>query len=483
MLKGGLSRRSLAGLSILGAGAVLLFLLGVLIYVNASNLTDSILWTQHTDDVLFQTVAAHDDLFEMQSAVRAYALTGDKIYTGGLDQHRRSLQGGLARLKALVADNPAQLQRLARLTRLVQERVSHLVTFMGLTAVQRKQVALSGAEANALLVPPLSLTGRIESGFATFRDVEQGLLTERQARTVWWAHFLGLLSLAAALGAPLLAAAGIVLLWTEELKSRAAELLAQLAQAQRLSLMGETAAMLAHEVKQPLAAAQNYVAVLRRLEPTEKQADIIQRLGGQVSRADAIIQRLRGFIEERPVQREKVQPEALVADAMLLVGTIDSGIVLDTQIDNHLTALWADPIQIQQVLVNLMRNAIEAMKGRARRELALNVTRGAGGMVQFSLADNGPGIPAEVARRLFEPGKSTKEGGMGIGLSICRRIIDAHGGKIWAEDNQEGGARFCFTLPLASGPARPVSLKAARSLTSGALAQASVPSATAPPAP
>jgi signal transduction histidine kinase len=449
ILKGGLSRRTLAGLAILLSAAALLLLMGALIYVNVRNLSDSIAWTQHTDDVLFQAVSAHDDLFEMQSAVRAYALTGDKTYVAGLSQHRGRLEADMQRLAVLVADNPAQSKRLADLGALVGTRVSHLETFMGLDVAEQRRVALGGAEADALLVPPASLTGRIESGFAAFRAIEQTLLQERQERTAWWTDFLGLLSLGAALVAPVLAAAGIVLLWSEDAKSRAAELLAQLAQAQRLSLMGETAAMLAHEVKQPLTAAQNYLSVLKRLEPTERQGELIQRLGEQVTRADAIIQRLRGFIEDRPVMRQKVLADALVADAMLLVGTIDNAIALDTRLEHHLAPLWADPIQIQQVLVNLMRNAIEAMRGRSRQTLGLSVIANHDGMIQFCLDDNGPGLAPEIAQRLFEPVRSTKPGGMGIGLSICRRIIAAHGGRIWAEPGAGGGARFCFTLPPA----------------------------------
>ena len=114
-----------------------------------------------------------------------------------------------------------------------------------------------------------------------------------------------------------------------------------------------------------------------------------------------------------------------------------------------------DRVQVQQVLVNLMRNAIEAMQGSARRELLLSMVYAGGKTVQVALADTGPGLVPEVAERLFQPFVSTKSDGMGVGLSICQSIVTQHGGRIWAEPNPRGGTIFYFTLPVVAGSAAP----------------------------
>jgi len=106
-----------------------------------------------------------------------------------------------------------------------------------------------------------------------------------------------------------------------------------------------------------------------------------------------------------------------------------------------------DKLQIQQVVVNLVRNAIEAMEGSKRRELTISVARTEDGAVGISVIDTGPGIAPDIADRLFQPFVTTKAQGMGVGLSICRSIVEAHGGRLWAEANPEGGSIFRFTLP------------------------------------
>jgi two-component system sensor kinase FixL len=108
-----------------------------------------------------------------------------------------------------------------------------------------------------------------------------------------------------------------------------------------------------------------------------------------------------------------------------------------------------DKIQVQQVALNLIRNALDAMEGGERRDLTISVAAGEERMVVISVTDSGPGIAPEVQDRLFQPFVSTKSNGMGVGLSICRTIIEAHGGRIWGQDNPQGGATFAFTLPLA----------------------------------
>jgi len=291
----------------------------------------------------------------------------------------------------------------------------------------------------------------ISAGLAGFRAVESRLLQERQAQAEKQTVLISYLSFMIVLVAPVFGAIGLVLLLRERHQVRSRELSLQLEHSQRLNLMGETASTLAHELKQPLTSATNYLAVLKNLcakSGAEQELSIAQKMGDQLVRANAIIQRLRNFIENRSGERQPEKPETLVADAIALLGILDMRYRLQTEIEADLPEILVDRVQIQQVLVNLMRNAVEAMENSVRKELSLSVGRAKRGMIEFRLRDSGPGLPAKIRERVFEPFNSTKEDGMGVGLSICKRIIQDHSGRIWVEDAPDGGTIFCFTLPL-----------------------------------
>ena len=134
------------------------------------------------------------------------------------------------------------------------------------------------------------------------------------------------------------------------------------------------------------------------------------------------------------------------ASALALVGAKDQAIRVRFDFDPSVELVLADKIQIQQILLNLMRNSVEAMQGGSTRELALSTARADNDMVRVSVADTGSGIAPEVASQLFQPFVTTKQHGMGVGLSICRTIVESHGGQIWAEPNSGGGTVFHFTL-------------------------------------
>jgi two-component system sensor kinase FixL len=159
---------------------------------------------------------------------------------------------------------------------------------------------------------------------------------------------------------------------------------------------------------------------------------------------------LRNFIEHRNVERQPENPKALVEDAIALLGMLDMRYRLGTELAPDLPEIQVDRVQIQQVLVNLMRNAVEAMEDSVRKELSLSVKQVPAGMVEFRLRDSGPGLSDKIRERVFEPFNSTKQDGMGVGLSICKRIIQDHSGRIWVENAPEGGAVFCFALPVCS---------------------------------
>lgn len=244
----------------------------------------------------------------------------------------------------------------------------------------------------------------------------------------------------------------------QQTESRLQELQSELVHISRLTAMGEMASALAHELNQPLSAIANYLKGCRRL--LDKRADDQSRMVGdaldkaadQALRAGEIIRRLRDFVSRGETERRVERVTQLIdeASAIALVGVKERGIRVRYQIEPAAERVLADRVQIQQVLINLIRNAIEAMDGAERRELVIATSYADEDMVAISVSDTGLGIGAEARARLFQPFFTTKRQGMGVGLSISRTIIEAHGGDIRAEDNPGGGAVFRFTLPAIS---------------------------------
>ena len=236
-------------------------------------------------------------------------------------------------------------------------------------------------------------------------------------------------------------------------ETRLQELQFELLHASRLRSMGQMAAALAHELNQPLTATANYVKAAQRLlggtKPSpERLRQALDLAAQQTLRSGEIIRRLRGFVARGEVDRRPESVAKLIeeASALALVGAKERGIHVDLGLDADVPQVVVDRVQIQQVLLNLIRNAIEAMHGMSRRDLTVSIDQ-VEGMVQVSISDTGPGVAPDVQDRLFQPFVTTKEDGMGIGLSVCRTIIEAHGGRLWMEPNPEGGSVFRFTVP------------------------------------
>jgi two-component system, LuxR family, sensor kinase FixL len=240
---------------------------------------------------------------------------------------------------------------------------------------------------------------------------------------------------------------------------RLQDLQSELLHVSRLTAMGQMSSALAHELNQPLTAVANYVKAARRtldqgVEASRgKVQELLDKAAGQALRAGQIIRRLRDFIEKREDNRAPEDINRVIEEAMALafVGAADAGVAVTTTLGANLPPVMIDKIQIQQVVLNLVRNALEAMAGRQRRELHLTTVAGPEGFVAVAVADTGPGLSEEVAAKLFQPFVTTKDDGMGIGLSICRSIVDAHGGRLWATPNPDGGVTFHFHLPVAEG--------------------------------
>ena len=241
-------------------------------------------------------------------------------------------------------------------------------------------------------------------------------------------------------------------------EARLQELQAELVHISRLTALGEMSSALAHELNQPLSAIANYLNGVQRIladDPSatsQKVRGALAKAVEQALRSGDIIRRLREFVSRGETEQRAESVAKLVeeASALALVGARQLGVRVYFELDRDSDYVLVDKIQIQQVVLNLVRNAVEAMSDSPRRELLIASRPAPGKMVDISIADTGPGLAPEIAERLFQPFVTTKPQGMGVGLSICRTIVEAHGGKIWAEPNPGGGTVFHLTVRRAS---------------------------------
>ncbi len=252
---------------------------------------------------------------------------------------------------------------------------------------------------------------------------------------------------------------GFIIDLTEKRQTEAElqSLQADLAHASRLSAVGTLASSLAHEINQPLTAIANYLSAARDMmdgDLAENREFFQEALAESVSeslRAGTIVRRLREFVSRGEINRRILSIAQVVEDATVLgmIGAQEKGVQFSIDIAPDTNHVFVDRVQIQQVMVNLMRNAIEAMAESAEKKLNIGVTSIDDERVQIAVSDTGSGIDQELGDRLFDPFASTKGDGMGLGLSICRTIIEAHGGTISVEPNPGGGTIFRITLEKA----------------------------------
>lgn len=236
------------------------------------------------------------------------------------------------------------------------------------------------------------------------------------------------------------------------------ELQDRLARVGRFSTMGEMAAGLSHEINQPLAAINTYAQTAERLLKAGAAADdedlqhICRQVSEQAQRAGEVIRRLRGFLRMQGSARERLDCNALIREIMLLaeLDARDRDVPLRMLLDDDLPPVRGNAVEIQQVMLNLIRNAVDAMSEQPDRTLGVVIStrqRQEGG-VEVLVTDHGPGVDEEVARNIFHPFVTSKPNGLGVGLSISRTIITAHGGRLGFQPNPVGGAIFSFHLPL-----------------------------------
>lgn len=231
------------------------------------------------------------------------------------------------------------------------------------------------------------------------------------------------------------------------------ELQRELTHIARISEMGTLATTMAHELNQPLMAISNMVQTSSELLKRGNDKQVLELVrtaldetGREALRAGAIVKRLRGFVSRGELERTIEEPGLLVEDACKLVVSESKlrNIRLSIHVEKDTENILVDRVQIQQVVLNLVRNALEVTADDG--EVCITV-RPAGAAIEFMVADSGPGVPPDRIERLFAPFSTTKPEGMGMGLSICKTIVEAHDGKIWYEDAATGGAAFLFTVP------------------------------------
>ena len=239
-----------------------------------------------------------------------------------------------------------------------------------------------------------------------------------------------------------------------EAEEKIERLQTELTHAARLNAMGTMASTLSHEITQPITAVTYYVEAVRGMLTDPDLAQFAAMREGldeaahEALRAGQIIRRLRDFVARGDIDRSVMEVRALIDEAasLALLGARQLEVKTRFYLDPDATPVFVDPVQIQQVIVNLIRNAIDAMRESEVRHLTIRSRAEGPDRVRISVEDTGAGIAPELAARLFTAFATSKQDGMGLGLSICRTIIEAHGGKIWAEPLPEGGTAFHFTI-------------------------------------
>lgn len=431
------------------AGAFVFVLVGAAtLAVSLGDLERGFEQVRYTERILRHAAQLGAQISRAELAARGYMVAEEASYLEQLNAARRGISREVRRLGALSADNPAQLGRLDAIDKDLRQ---HLGAY-------DKPLVADGAQLKRLLTHlrsgGLRMDENLDAALSGFRDAEFQALRQRQARAareVTDALVGAVLALVLAL---ISVAAGLYLIARMRGEAELEKVREEFAHISRLNAMGEVATMLAHDVKQPLTASSNYLSVVKRQLANDeigrdKIAETVDKISAQVGRAVNIIQRLRNHIGQTGSGAAPEEVGDTITEAIALSGIEHTKIPVDLRLKMKLPQVCIDKVQIEQVLVNLICNAMDAMADRPRNAIVISAERTDYRMVRIAVRDSGPGLPADVRENLFKPFVTTKPDGMGVGLSICHSIIQAHGGTIDAASAPDGGTIFTFTVPEA----------------------------------
>ncbi|MCP3463404.1 CHASE3 domain-containing protein [Bradyrhizobium sp. CCGUVB23] len=439
-------------LTLIALAAALTILAGFPLSLNMLRFRENLAWVNHTNEVLRQLSATERALLEAESSERGYLLTADATYLSTYNEWKDAIPALLSSLRGLVTDNTVQQKRVDDLSLDIKARLEELAR-----AVQLGPQRLADVLDILKSARTTQLTPRIIQSLSQLRQTELSLLEARQASADRSGIFATISAAALFVFALISATFGIFIFEhqrTIERERQLQEVQAQLFQLSRLTSVGEMAAAIAHELNQPLAAMMNYLRGSKRLlegisdERIDKARDALDKAASQSLRAGEVIRRLRDFITQGEITPKVENARTMVEEAVAIALRVanDHTVRVAMQFDGSVTYVLVDKIQIQQVIVNLVRNAIEAMENTVRRELTVSTRAAEDGMVIIKVADSGPGIDPSVAPKLFQPFITSKRNGTGIGLSISRTIVESHGGQMAVDPAALEGTTFYFTV-------------------------------------
>jgi C4-dicarboxylate-specific signal transduction histidine kinase len=455
-------------------------------------------WRVHTTDVLETLHAANEAMLDQEAGVRGYFITGQERFLQRYHDGRDSFTAAIGKAKDLTSDNPAQQIRLDELNELatkwraeVAERVIALIATPG--AREEARAAVSATAGRAAM-------DRVRAKVDEIIGVERDLLAQRsavEAHAYATAYAMTILGGAASLivallmgvlltrgitvpiarmtGAMAALAKGDITVEApgvgrgDEIGAMAASVevfkesiierqraQAELAHVNRVATMGQLTASIAHEVNQPIAATvSNAQAGLRWLDRQPPDLDEVRQalacIAEDGKRAGEVIAGLRELMKKAPPRKDRVALNGAIGEVIELTRSeaVKNSVSVQTELADGLPVIQGDRVQLQQVMLNLIVNAVEATSGvsEGARELLISTRKAEAGGVRVAVRDTGPGLTPAALEHLFEPFHTTKPNGLGLGLSICRSIIEAHGGRLWVSANVPRGAVFQFTLP------------------------------------
>ena len=456
-------------------------------------------WRVHTADVLDTLQNTRNAMVDQETGVRGYLITGDEKFLEPYHKGGNAYAAAFQKIKDLTSDNPAQQSRLDELNELAKEWRSGIaereIALMAKPEMREDARALERSTAGKTAMD--LIRAKVDEIQGVERDLwaKRGAVQEQAFATAYTMMIIGgaaSLIIATLMGVLLTRGiAGPITRMTtamttlaegdttvevpsvnrsDEIGAMAAAVQifkdnmierdraqAELAHVNRVTTMGQLTASIAHEVNQPVAAiVTNADAALRWLGAQPPDLEEARQAIGHIvkdgNRASDVIHRIRTLINRNvPTRNDQLDINETILEVIALTRSevLRNGVSLQTRLAKDLPLIQGDRVQLQQVMLNLVINAVEAMSGVSERsrELLIGSGKDASNGVLVTVRNSGPGLNPESLNQLFDAFYTTKPGGMGMGLSICRSIIEAHGGRVWATANVPQGAIFQFILP------------------------------------